>query len=124
MRVLARLGVKNLLLSNAAGGIHRAFRTGDLMVIRDHLNLMGANPLRGGPHFLDLTSLYESRLPSLRGLRRGVYAGVAGPTYETPAETEMLRRLGADAVGLSTAYGRERRRAIELAAVEVLRTRR
>ena len=70
VRVLARLGVTNLLMTNAAGGIHRALRTGDLMVIRDHLNLMGANPLRGGPHFLDLTSLYESRLPSLRGLRR------------------------------------------------------
>jgi purine-nucleoside phosphorylase len=102
VRVLARLGVTSLLLTNAAGGIHRALRTGEFMVIRDHLNLMGANPLRGGPHFLDLTSLYESRLPSLRGLRRGVYAGVAGPSYETPAETEMLRRLGADAVGMST----------------------
>jgi len=102
VRALARAGVTSLLLTNAAGGIHRAFRTGDLMVISDHLNLMGANPLRGGPNFLDLTSLYESRLPSLRGLRRGVYAGVAGPSYETPAETEMLRRLGADAVGMST----------------------
>jgi purine-nucleoside phosphorylase len=102
VRILARLGVKSLLLTNAAGGIHRAFRPGDLMVIADHLNLMGANPLRGGPHFLDLTSVYETRLPSLRGLRRGVYAGVAGPTYETPAEVEMLRKLGADAVGMST----------------------
>jgi purine-nucleoside phosphorylase len=102
VRVLARLGVKNLLLTNAAGGIRRAFRTGDLMVIADHLNLMGANPLRGGPHFLDLTSVYDTRIPSLGGLRRGVYAGMAGPTYETPAEIEMLRRLGADAVGMST----------------------
>jgi purine-nucleoside phosphorylase len=102
VRVLARLGVKNLLLTNAAGALRRSFRPGDLMVITDHLNLMGANPLRGGPHFLDLSSLYETKLPSLRGLRRGVYAGVAGPTYETPAETEMLRRLGADAVGMST----------------------
>jgi purine-nucleoside phosphorylase len=102
VRALARAGVTSLLLTNAAGGIHRAFRTGDLMLIRDHLNLMGVNPLRGGPHFLDLTSVYETRLPSLRGLRRGVYAGVAGPTYETPAEITMLRRLGADAVGMST----------------------
>jgi purine-nucleoside phosphorylase len=102
VRVLARLGVASVVLTNAAGGIRRGLRSGELMVITDHLNLMGANPLRGGPHFLDLTSVYESRLPSLRGLRRGVYAGVAGPTYETPAETEMLRRLGADAVGMST----------------------
>lgn len=102
VRVLAALGLKSLVLTNAAGGIHRALRPGDLMVIRDHLNLTGANPLRGGPNFVDLTSLYETRLPSLRGLRQGVYAGVAGPTYETPAEIRMLRRLGADAVGMST----------------------
>jgi purine-nucleoside phosphorylase len=102
VRVLARLGVTDLVLTNAAGAIRRSLRAGDLMVIADHLNLMGENPLRGGPHFLDLTSLYETRLPALRGLRRGVYAGVAGPTYETPAETAMLRKLGADAVGMST----------------------
>jgi purine-nucleoside phosphorylase len=70
------------------------------MAIEDHLNLMGANPLRGGPHFLDLTSVYD--VPRIAGLKRGVYAAVAGPTYETPAETRMLRRLGADAVGMST----------------------
>jgi len=109
VRVLARLGVKNLLLTNAAGGIHRAFRTGDLMLIRDHLNLMGVNPLRGGPHFLDLTSVYETRLPSLRGLRRGVYAGVAGPTYETPAEITMLRRLGALSLITNAAAGTTRK---------------
>ena len=102
VRTMARLGVKSLVLTNAAGAIRRSFRPGDFMVIADHLNLMGANPLRGGPHFLDLTSLYETDLPALRGLRRGVYAGVAGPAYETPAETAMLRTLGADAVGMST----------------------
>src|SRR5207244_4799883 len=102
MRVMARLGAKAVVLTNAAGAINRAFRPGDLMVITDHLNLMGANPLRGGPHFVDLTSLYETKMKALRGLRRGVYAGVAGPTYETPAETAMLRKLGADAVGMST----------------------
>ena len=102
IRILARLGVTRVVLTNAAGGIHRALRPGDIMVITDHLNLMGANPLRGGPHFVDLSGLYETRLQALRGLRRGVYAGVSGPTYETPAETAMLRALGADAVGMST----------------------
>jgi len=100
VRVMARLGVKRLLLTNAAGGISRNLRVGDLMAISDHLNLMGVNPLRGGPHFLDLSAVYD--VPKLPGLKRGVYAAVAGPTYETPAETRMLRRLGADAVGMST----------------------
>ncbi len=102
IRVLARLGVRSLVLTNAAGGIRRGLRPGDVLVISDHLNLMGTNPLRGGPHFVDLTGLYETRLRALRGLPRGVYAGVSGPTYETPAETAMLRALGADAVGMST----------------------
>jgi len=100
VRILARLGIARLVLTNAAGGIRRGLRPGDLMAISDHLNLMGVNPLRGGPHFVDQTSVWE--VPALPGLRRGVYAAVAGPTYETPAETRMLRRLGADAVGMST----------------------
>jgi purine-nucleoside phosphorylase len=102
IRVMARLGVTSVVLTNAAGAIRRVFRPGDVMLIADHLNLMGTNPLRGGPHFVDLSGLYETRLRALRGLRRGVYAGVSGPTYETPAETAMLRALGADAVGMST----------------------
>jgi len=100
VRILARLGIARLILTNAAGGIRRGLKAGDLMAISDHLNLMGVNPLRGGPHFVDQTAVWE--VPGVPGLRKGVYAAVAGPTYETPAETRMLRRLGADAVGMST----------------------
>jgi purine-nucleoside phosphorylase len=100
VRVMARLGVKTVVLTNAAGAVSRTLRPGDLMAITDHLNLIGVNPLRGGAHFTDLTGLYETR--GLVGLKRGVYAAMAGPAYETPAEIRMLRRLGADAVGMST----------------------
>lgn len=100
VRVLARLGVSRLILTNAAGAVNRSLRPGDLMAITDHLNLMGVNPLRGGPRFVDLSSIYDAA--GLRGLKRGVYAAMAGPSYETPAEIRMLRRLGADAVGMST----------------------
>ncbi len=100
VRVMAALGAVTVVLTNAAGAVSRRFQAGDLMAIADHLNLMGANPLRGGPEFLDLSSVYETRL--LRGLKKGIYAAVSGPTYETPAETRMLRTLGADAVGMST----------------------
>jgi len=100
VRVLARLGVRRLILTNAAGAVNRSLRPGDLMAITDHLNLMGINPLRGGPHFVDLASIYD--VAGLAGLKRGVYAAMAGPSYETPAEIRMLRRLGADAVGMST----------------------
>jgi purine-nucleoside phosphorylase len=100
VRALAHLGVSRVVLTNAAGGIHPRLKSGDLMAIVDHLNLMGVNPLRGGPHFVDQTAVYE--VPKIPGLKRGVYAAVAGPTYETPAETRMLRTLGADAVGMST----------------------
>jgi purine-nucleoside phosphorylase len=102
VRVLAALGAARLVLTNAAGGIRRSLRPGTLMVITDHLNLMGVNPLRGGAHFVDLTGVYETGLAALRGLPRGVYAAMAGPSYETPAEVRMLRTLGADAVGMST----------------------
>ena len=100
VRVLARLGVRRLILTNAAGAVRRSLRPGDLMAITDHLNLIGVNPLRGGAHFVDLTSVYDTA--GLRGLKRGVYAAMAGPSYETPAEVRMLRNLGADAVGMST----------------------
>lgn len=116
IRVLARLGVEILFLSNAAGAIDRRFSPGDLMLIADHVDLMARSPLsgpvaRGEPRFPDLHHAYD---PALRrrvaavarelgiGLREGVYAGMLGPSYETPAEIEMLRRLGADAVGMST----------------------
>jgi purine-nucleoside phosphorylase len=111
VRALALLGVRTVVLTNAAGGIAPGLRAGDLLLIRDHLNLMGANPLRGRARFVDLSDAYD---PELRRralaaakragirLRPGVYAALPGPSYETPAEVRMLRRLGADAVGMST----------------------
>jgi purine-nucleoside phosphorylase len=116
-RTLAGLGVETLVLTNAAGGVNTRFRPGDLMVIEDHLNLMGDNPLKGpniaelGPRFPDLTEAYDReciRVLTEAGadlqipLHHGVYGGVLGPTYETPAEIRMLRTLGADAIGMST----------------------
>lgn len=116
-RVLKLLGVHTLVLTNAAGTLNIEFTPGALMVITDHLNLLGDNPLRGqnderfGPRFPDLSSVYTPELQSLvidearaMGLemRRGVYASLAGPSYETPAEIHMMRTLGADAVGMST----------------------
>jgi len=116
-RVLARLGVKTLVLTNAAGGINTAFSPGTLMVIDDHLNFMGSNPLVGpnedrfGVRFPDMTEVYSVRLRRLAGaagaaagivVRHGVYVGVHGPSYETPAEIRAFRTLGADAVGMST----------------------
>lgn len=117
VRVFKLLGIKKLLLTNAAGGIDIELSQGALMVISDHLNLMGVNPLRGpnderfGPRFPDLTEAYSRELQEVAideahtlriDLRRGIYAALAGPSYETPAEIHMLRALGADAVGMST----------------------
>ncbi len=117
VRVFARLGVRGLLLTNAAGGIAHGLRPGHLMLIADHLNLMGDNPLRGpnldrfGPRFPDLTAAWDPDLrAALRAaaaeagvpLAEGVYAAVSGPSFETPAEIRALGRLGADAVGMST----------------------
>jgi purine-nucleoside phosphorylase len=117
VRLLARLGCRAVLLTNAAGGLNPTFVPGELMLISDHLNLMGANPLVGpndpsvGPRFPDMTTAYD---PWVRAcareaarqtgvlLREGVYAALLGPSYETPAEIRMLRTLGADAVGMST----------------------
>jgi purine-nucleoside phosphorylase len=116
-RVLGRLGVKHLTVTNAAGGINTSFHVGDLMVITDHLNLTGYNPLVGsnedalGPRFPDMSHAYTpERVKQLEtvafdeaiALRKGVYVGLSGPSYETPAEIRMLRTLGADAVGMST----------------------
>ena len=116
-RVLGLLGVRVLILTNAAGGINTAFKPGDLMVIDDHLNLLGTNPLIGdnderfGARFPDMTNVYSPRLRrmadevgSTLGLRvpHGVYASCHGPSYETPAEVRYLRMIGADAVGMST----------------------
>ena len=117
VRTLGLFGVRSLILTNAAGGINIELAQGALMVISDHLNLMGVNPLRGahdprfGERFPDLTETYardyqEAAVEEAHAmgldLRRGVYAALSGPTYETPAEIRMLRTLGADAVGMST----------------------
>jgi purine-nucleoside phosphorylase len=117
MRVLGRLGIRRLIVTNAAGGINPRFRPGDLMLIRDHISLFCPNPLIGpneaslGPRFPDMSSAYSESLRQLaRGcarrlkfaLKEGVYASVTGPSYESPAEIAMLKRLGADAVGMST----------------------
>jgi len=117
VRVLGRLGVRTLMLTNAAGGIGHRLGPGTLMVIDDHINLVGRNPLRGpdeprfGPRFPDLTEVYSPRLARLADeaaralalpIEHGVYAAVAGPSYETPAEIRYLRGIGVDAVGMST----------------------
>jgi purine-nucleoside phosphorylase len=114
VRVLAALGMRDLLLTNAAGGINGRFYPGDFMVITDHINLLPENPLRGLPgtkKFLDLTRTYDTALIKLiraaaraEGVRlhSGVYLAVGGPSYETPAEIRAFARLGADAVGMST----------------------
>ena len=117
IRVMQGLGVKGLLVTNAAGGINPEFRPGDLILIRDHINMMGDNPLRGanlsrfGPRFPDLSEGYDQEwrqkglaiMPNY-GIRpqEGVYAAMSGPNYETPAEIRFLRTIGADMVGMST----------------------
>jgi purine-nucleoside phosphorylase len=117
IRVFGLLGIENLILTNAAGSLNTDFKPGTLMLIRDHLNLMGANPLRGanddrfGPRFPDMSAVYTTELQEITisqakemnlTLRRGIYMALSGPTYETPAEIRMMRELGADAVGMST----------------------
>ncbi|NIK77520.1 purine-nucleoside phosphorylase [Paenibacillus castaneae] len=117
VRVMKALGVKTLVVTNAAGGINLQFDSGNLMLISDHINLTGKNPLIGpnddslGVRFPDMSEAYSKRLRAVARdiaegqgftLREGVYVGLLGPTYETPAEIRMLRTLGADAVGMST----------------------
>ncbi|HVR99250.1 MAG TPA: purine-nucleoside phosphorylase [Thermoanaerobaculia bacterium] len=117
VRLAALLGAKVMILTNATGGLQPDQRPGDLVLIRDHINLTGLNPLRGqlpaewGPRFPDMGNAYDARLRDLTRrlaadlgipMRDGVYAGVAGPSYETPAEVRMLRALGGDVTGMST----------------------
>jgi purine-nucleoside phosphorylase len=117
VRVLGLLGVKTLILTNAAGGVNTGFLQGALMVIDDHINLIGNNPLVGpnddrlGARFPDMTEVYSARLRKMADqagkamhllLRHGVYVALLGPSYETPAEVRYLRTIGADAVGMST----------------------
>ena len=116
-RTMAKLGVRAVLVTNAAGGIEASWTPGDLMLLSDHLNLTGQNPLVGpnddtlGPRFPDMTTAYDPELRAIAhkvakdagfSLREGIYAGLLGPTYETPAEIRMLRTVGANAVGMST----------------------
>jgi purine-nucleoside phosphorylase len=117
VRTFKLLGVKTLILTNASGGINVELNQGTLMVISDHVNLMGDNPLRGpnddrfGPRFPDMSAVYSHELQALVieeakaigvEVRRGIYGALSGPSYETPAEIHLLRSLGADAVGMST----------------------
>ena len=131
IRTFGLLGVKNVILTNAAGSVNTNFMPGELMLIRDHINLMGVNPLRGanderfGARFPDMTEVYDKNFQEIateeaeniarerfengtdsefrQFLQRGVYCALSGPTYETPAEIHLYRMLGADAVGMSTA---------------------
>ncbi|MGC2237112.1 MAG: purine-nucleoside phosphorylase [Pyrinomonadaceae bacterium] len=123
VRTFGVLGVENLILTNAAGSLRTSFKQGSLMLIRDHINFMGVNPLRGaneerfGARFPDMTNVYSAELQAIVSeeanqmsqeknikpfMNRGIYCGLSGPTYETPSEIHMLRLLGADAVGMST----------------------
>jgi len=119
VRTMARLGVSCVLLTNAAGGVEPSWAAGDLMLVTDHINMTGLSPLTGpnedalGPRFPDMTCAYDASLrAALRDvaraaeipIREGVYAGLTGPSYETPAEVRMLRTLGAHAVGMSTVH--------------------
>jgi purine-nucleoside phosphorylase len=123
VRILARAGVKRLILTNAAGALNKELKPGDWMMITDHLNLTGTSPLIGTPNFLDMSRCYSVALHKVFAsaarrirlqLRQGVYAGVTGPQYETPAEVRMLQRLGADAVGMSTVLEAIQARALGL----------
>ena len=117
VRVMRKIGISQLIVTNAAGGINADFMPGDLMLIRDHINLLGVNPLRGkneeafGERFPDMSEAYANELRTLAlaaadelkiNLQQGVYVAMSGPSYETPAEIKYAKMIGADAVGMST----------------------
>ncbi len=117
VRVMQQMGVKTLILSNAAGGINLDYSSGDIMIITDHINLTGKNPLKGpneeawGVRFPDMTQVYDPKLIKIAtnvakhcniGIQKGIYTGLLGPSLETPAETRFLKTIGSDAVGFST----------------------
>ena len=117
VKVMKKLGVKSIIITNAAGGINPSFEPGDLMLITDHINLMGTNPLIGlnddtlGTRFPDMSEIYKTKLIKTAeaeakkldiNIKKGVYAAFTGPSYETPAEIKMLSMMGADVVGMST----------------------
>ncbi len=109
--VMSGCGIEKIIITNAGGGVNVEYSPGDIVVIRDHINLMGDNPLKGCPDFIDMTNAYDPELINLAlqagnssgcNLQQGVYAAMQGPSYETPSEIEMLRRIGADIAGMST----------------------
>ncbi|MBU4560656.1 purine-nucleoside phosphorylase [bacterium] len=111
VRVMKELGAEILMVTNAGGGINKDFGSGDLMIITDHINFMGANPLRGRKEFIDMTFAYDKELVELTAkiaseqgieMKEGVYIAVCGPSYETPSEIKAFEKIGADAVGMST----------------------
>jgi purine-nucleoside phosphorylase len=123
VRVLASAGIKRLIITNAAGSANKDFAPGTWMMIRDHINLTGTTPLLGKANFVDMREAYSPRLRARfhraaqrtgATLHKGVYAGVLGPQYETPAEVRMLRSLGADAIGMSTVLEAIQARALGL----------
>jgi purine-nucleoside phosphorylase len=123
VRFMAEIGVKRLVLTNAAGTLNAAHPPGNWMMLSDHLNLTGTTPLLGGPNFVDMSEVYSKRLRTRFrelaeeegvALYEGVYASLLGPQYETPAEIRMLQRIGADAVGMSTALEAIQARALGL----------
>lgn len=137
IQVMKELGVNKLILSNAAGGMNPSFQIGDIMIIRDHINLFGNNPLLGpnndemGPRFLDMSEAYSKRMINIAfetaktlniHLQKGVYVGVTGPCFETPSEYKMFHILGGDAVGMSTVPETiaARHRGIEVFALSVI----
>jgi len=123
IRLMHRIGIQKLILTNAAGALNPAFAPGSWMMLSDHLNLSGATPLLGGANFIDLTEAYDANIREIfrtaartlgTPLHEGVYASLPGPQYETPAEVRMLRTLGADAVGMSTVLETIQARALGL----------
>ncbi len=134
VRVAAEAGCLALVATNAAGGLNPALQPGDLMMVADHINLLGDNPLRGAPAFVDMIDAYDPGLRSAaaevgddRGmpLREGVYVAMPGPSYETGAEAAMLRAIGADAVGMSTVPEviAARAHGLKVAAISVITNR-
>jgi purine-nucleoside phosphorylase len=126
VRLMETLGTRRLILTNAAGTLHPAFAPGTWMMLSDHLNLTGTSPLLGGPHFVDMSAVYSPEwreqfravaMEESVELHEGVYAGLLGPQYETPAEVRMLRTLGADAVGMSTVLEAIQARALGMEVV-------
>lgn len=114
IRLMKELGIRNLIVTNASGSVSKRFKTGDIMLIKDHINLMGTNPLIGanitehGPRFVDMTDCYSKKLMRVLtkklkiSLKKGIYAAVSGPSYETKAEVRSLNKMGVHAVGMST----------------------